>query len=116
MQRQWKRLTWVVSGFVASLVATPALSLVTSVGESGIDARRLQQAPYNLTGSKIAIGQVEIGRPAFFGLDKAAGTNPSVRPGGVFSATIQPLRMTMSMVTLETLPASWSAPTNICAV
>lgn len=84
MQRQWKRLTWVVSGFVASLVATPALSLVTSVGESGIDARRLQQAPYNLTGSKIAIGQVEIGRPAFFGLDKAAGTNPSVRPGGVF--------------------------------
>jgi Subtilase family len=33
---------------------------------------RLHQSPYNLTGKKIAIGQVEIGRPAQFGWDKAA--------------------------------------------
>lgn len=84
MQRQWKRLTWVVSGFAATLVATPVLASLESIGTDGIDALRLQAAPYNLDGSKIAIGQVEIGRPSFFGLDKAAGTNPAVRLVGVF--------------------------------
>lgn len=84
MQRQWKRLTWVVSGFAATLVATPVLASLESIGTEGIDALRLRQAPYNLDGSKIAIGQVEIGRPSFFGLDKAAGTNPAVRLMGVF--------------------------------
>ncbi|MBW4488508.1 MAG: S8 family serine peptidase [Trichocoleus desertorum ATA4-8-CV12] len=42
-----------------------------SLGELGIDAYRLQASPYNLTGNKIAIGQVEIGRPGKFGVDKA---------------------------------------------
>nr|WP_315871065.1 S8 family serine peptidase [Trichocoleus desertorum] len=42
-----------------------------SLGELGIDAYRLQAPPYNLTGNKIAIGQVEIGRPGKFGVDKA---------------------------------------------
>lgn len=84
MQRQWKRLTWVVSGFAATLVATPVFASLESIDTEGIDALRLQQAPYNLDGSKIAIGQVEIGRPSFFGLDKAAGTNPAVRLMGVF--------------------------------
>lgn len=50
-----------------------------SRGKSGIDAYRLQASPYQLTGRKIAIGQVEIGRPAKFGLDKAAGNNQAVR-------------------------------------
>ncbi|WP_448564727.1 S8 family serine peptidase [Trichothermofontia sp.] len=50
-----------------------------SRGKSGIDAYRLQAPPYQLTGRKIAIGQVEIGRPAKFGLDKAAGNNQAVR-------------------------------------
>lgn len=84
MQRQWKQLTWVVSGFAATLVATPVLASLESIGTNGIDALRLQAEPYNLDGSKIAIGQVEIGRPSFFGLDKAAGTNPAVRLVGVF--------------------------------
>ncbi|WP_448286139.1 S8 family serine peptidase [Phormidesmis priestleyi] len=47
----------------------------TSINEDGIDALRLQQPPYSLTGKKIAIGQVEIGRPPQPGLDKAANKN-----------------------------------------
>lgn len=53
--------------------ATPVAE--TSIGKEGIDALRLHQAPYNLTGKKIAIGQVEIGRPPQFGIDKAGATN-----------------------------------------
>ncbi|MBW4655718.1 MAG: S8 family serine peptidase [Kaiparowitsia implicata GSE-PSE-MK54-09C] len=57
-----------------------AIALNSSVGDRGIDALRLHQAPYSLTGRKIAIGQVEIGRPAQFGLDKTASQNFAVRP------------------------------------
>lgn len=52
--------------------ALPVMALSLSVGPEGIDARRLHEAPYNLTGQKIAIGQVEIGRPSQFGIDKVA--------------------------------------------
>jgi len=52
--------------------------------DGGIDARRLQAPPYNLTGRKIAIGQVEIGRPAQFGLDKVAVENFVVNVGRLF--------------------------------
>jgi len=41
------------------------------VGEAGIDALRLHDPP-NLLGRKIGIGQVEIGRPGQFGLDKVS--------------------------------------------
>jgi hypothetical protein len=44
----------------------------TSIGPQGIDALRLHRPPFNLTGKKIAIGQVELGRPGRFRLDKAA--------------------------------------------
>jgi hypothetical protein len=40
------------------------------LGPAGIDAQVLHQAPYNLLGRKIAIGQVEPGRPGLFGYDK----------------------------------------------
>jgi hypothetical protein len=83
-QQVLKRMTWLIGGLATALVATPVLSLATSVGLSGIDARRLQEAPYNLTGRKVAIGQVEPGRPAQFGLDKAGGTNTAVNVGRVF--------------------------------
>ena len=53
-------------------LALPVLALVESVGAQGIDARRLHGEPFGLTGDKIAIGQVEIGRPSQFGLDKVA--------------------------------------------
>ena len=60
------------------LLGVPALALSISVGADGIDARRLHQEPYNLTGKKIAIGQVEGGRPGLFGLDKLAAPNNPV--------------------------------------
>ncbi|WP_324628909.1 S8 family serine peptidase [Phormidium sp. CCY1219] len=65
-----KKVSWMVGGASAALVGIPAIALQTSVGEIGIDARRLHEAPYNLTGRKIAIAQVDIGRPRKFGLDK----------------------------------------------
>ncbi|WP_081716759.1 S8 family serine peptidase [Leptolyngbya sp. Heron Island J] len=60
------------------LASLPALALSVSIGPNGIDARRLHQAPYNLTGKKIAIGQVEGGRPGLFGTDKVASPNNPV--------------------------------------
>ena len=68
----------------ALALGVPALALSSSVGSDGIDARRLQAAPYNLTGRKIAIGQVEIGRPSQFGIDKIAVENSIVRVGRIF--------------------------------
>ncbi|NJR48636.1 MAG: S8 family serine peptidase [Leptolyngbyaceae cyanobacterium CSU_1_3] len=50
----------------------------TSLDADGVDALRLQRPPYNLTGKKIAIGQVEIGRPPMRGIDKAAARNQVV--------------------------------------
>lgn len=64
-----------IAGFVSGL---PALALSVSVGSDGIDARRLHEAPFNLTGKKIAIGQVEGGRPGLFGLDKLSTANNPV--------------------------------------
>ncbi|MEO0759359.1 MAG: S8 family serine peptidase [Cyanobacteria bacterium J06648_16] len=64
---------WVALGSGLSLVVgVPVWALSTSVGTAGIDALRLHGAPYNLTGRKITIGQVEIGRPGQFGIDKIA--------------------------------------------
>ncbi|MBV9389247.1 MAG: S8 family serine peptidase [Chroococcidiopsidaceae cyanobacterium CP_BM_ER_R8_30] len=75
-----KKLTWIMGG--ASL---PLLALQTMpFGEVGIDALRLHRPPYNLIGRKIAIGQVEIGRPGEFGWDKAVSQNHVIAPAGVF--------------------------------
>ncbi|MEL7068389.1 MAG: S8 family serine peptidase [Cyanobacteria bacterium J06581_3] len=71
-------------GIAALAVGVPALALSTSVNEDGINARRLHAAPYNITGKKIAIGQVEIGRPSQFGIDKLANENSPVPVGRIF--------------------------------
>lgn len=60
------------------------LSLPSSTGPAGIDAQRLHGQPYNLIGRKIAIGQVEIGRPGLFGFDKVVGESRAVAPSGMF--------------------------------
>ncbi len=52
--------------------------------KGGIDAKRLQLPPYNLTGKKIAIGQVEIGRAGKFGFDKVAIWHPKFSLAGIF--------------------------------
>ncbi len=73
-----------MGGVAVSCVTTPLLASPASIGETGIDARRLHQAPYNLIGRKIAIGQVEIGRPGQFGIDKAVSWNPEIALQRVF--------------------------------
>ncbi|MEO1593284.1 MAG: peptidase S8 and S53 subtilisin kexin sedolisin, partial [Cyanobacteria bacterium J06632_22] len=70
-----RRINWrwaLCGGGLALGLGLPALALSDSVGVDGIDALRLHAAPYNLTGRKIAIGQVEIGRVGQFGVDKIA--------------------------------------------
>jgi hypothetical protein len=78
--------TWIIWGLGASCLSAPVLAAVavSPFGTNGIDALRLHQPPYNLIGRKIAIGQVEIGRPGKFGLDKAVSKNRSVPIAGVF--------------------------------
>lgn len=85
MARYLTGLAWTlgVIGIVAPLQAI-ANSIANSIGEAGINAQILHQAPYNLLGRKIAIGQVEIGRPGKFGFDKIAAWNPPYVLSGVF--------------------------------
>lgn len=66
----------------APLVKKPGKSFYASIDSRGIDAYRLQLAPYNLLGRNIAIGQVEPGRPGQIGLDKKVGAG--LRLAGVF--------------------------------
>lgn len=80
-----KKLAVVFGGISALGFSTPVLALASlSVGEAGIDALRLHKFPYQLTGRKIAIGQVEIGRPGRYGLDKAVSGNRAIALTGVF--------------------------------
>ncbi len=82
------KLAGIISGVLmisvetTSAIASPLRS--TSIGEAGIDALRLHAPPYSLTGRKIAIGQVEIGRPGQFGIDKAVAQNRAVSLTRVF--------------------------------
>lgn len=80
-----KKFIWIVGGLSASCVGIPVLALESSsVGAAGINALQLHSAPYNLIGRKIGIGQVEIGRPGQFGLDKAVTHKQQVNLAGVF--------------------------------
>jgi len=79
-----KRLGWIMGGLSASCVITPVLASPSSIGDAGIEARKLHEPPYNLIGRKIAIGQVEIGRPGLFGFDKAVSWNPATALDRVF--------------------------------
>ena len=87
-----KKIFWLISGlaigfggyYALTIGRYPVLALSFSVGEMGINARRLHELPYNLLGRKIAIGQVEIGRPSKFGLDKAGSLNKAIAPKAVF--------------------------------
>lgn len=87
-----KKLGWLACSLAFSGWLAPVLALESSVGPAGIDARRLQQAPYYLTGRKIGLGQVEIGRPGKFGFDKIAAWNPPLSLAGLFyrNALAQP--------------------------
>ncbi|MFM7572374.1 MAG: S8 family serine peptidase [Snowella sp.] len=86
-----KRLTTAITQCrfaIAGLLLWGAIHPVSAqddfLGESGINARRLQLPPYNLTGKKIAIGQVEIGRAGKFGFDKVSAWHPKFSLVGIF--------------------------------
>ncbi len=81
-----RKLRWMIWGLSASFVTAPVLAsaLQSTLGSHGINALKLHQPPYNLLGRKIAIGQVEIGRPGMFGWDKAVSENSAVSLAGVF--------------------------------
>ncbi|MBW4601328.1 MAG: S8 family serine peptidase [Calothrix sp. FI2-JRJ7] len=85
-----KKQTWIFWGLSAALVSTPVLAITfsSSLDSFGIDALKLHKPPYNLTGRKIAIGQVEIGRPGKFGVDKSVSSNRALSPVAVFARTI----------------------------
>ena len=70
-------------GIIFGLVS-PVWALGDSIGEKGVNARRLHLKPYNLLGHKIGIGQVEVGRPVKQGKDKAANTLDIISPAAVF--------------------------------
>jgi hypothetical protein len=71
LTKHWQQIA-IITAIVSIMTPSWALPTANSIGSAGIDALKLHQAPYNLTGKKIAIGQVEVGRPAQFGWDKAA--------------------------------------------
>ena len=79
-----KKIAFLACSLAASGLISPALALEDSLGEAGINALRLHQAPYNLIGRKIGLGQVEIGRPGKFGWDKAVSWNPPLNLARVF--------------------------------
>ncbi|MDY6782070.1 MAG: S8 family serine peptidase [Cyanobacteriota bacterium] len=80
-----KKRAWIVGSVLTVAGIAPAFALQTSsVGSGGIEALRLHAQPYNLLGRKIGIGQVEVGRPGKFGLDKASSDNRAIAVQGVF--------------------------------
>jgi len=70
-------------GSLASLaIAMPLLPPYLT--ELGINVAPLFQAPYQLSGHKIALGQMEIGRPVQFLWDKLGRWQPPYRLAGIF--------------------------------
>ena len=78
------KLFKLASFLLVGATVTPALALNYSTSDAGIGAIRLHKAPYNLLGRKIGIGQVEIGRPGKFGIDKVNSVYTKVDPQAVF--------------------------------
>ena len=70
----------VASLFSTGFTVVPPYIEQGSIGPDGIDALRLQRSPFNLTGRKIVIGQVEVGRPPMFGVDKAQDKLKRIQP------------------------------------
>jgi len=79
-----KRLTSLVCSLATLGFIYPCLAFNESISEEGINASTLQEEPYNLTGKKIGIGQVELGRPGMFGFDKVMAWNTNIRFAGLF--------------------------------
>ena len=87
MNKNWL-IFWSLGFSCLTLPVFAGVKFANFLGTNGIDVLKLHQAPYNLTGRKIAIGQVEIGRPGMFGWDKAVSKNRAVSPFAVFSRNV----------------------------
>ena len=74
----------VTSLFSTGFTVIPRAIEEGSIGPNGIDALRLQRSPFNLTGRKIVVGQVEVGRPPMFGVDKAQDKLKRIQPESSF--------------------------------
>ncbi|WP_353260007.1 S8 family serine peptidase [Prochlorothrix hollandica] len=81
--RSWGGRGFRCASLIFVLLPLPALAQ-DSMGPAGVNALVLHTAPYDLTGRKIAIGQVELGRPGKFGFDKVSIRSQMMRPGGLF--------------------------------
>ena len=83
-RRCLRPLTLAILSAIVCVVAGESRSVASSLSieADGIDAARLH-TEYNLLGRKIGIGQVEVGRPAVFGLDKIPADRET-NPAGVF--------------------------------
>lgn len=76
------------------------------LSEKGIESEFLHQSPHSLTGRKIAIGQMEMGRPVQYLWDKLGGWQPPYRLTGVFHLNqISPRNRF-----LTTMPVWWPRP------
>lgn len=90
-----KRSLFIVISVLGCLgVISTAHGLDDSLGEKGIDVLRLQQSPYNLSGKKVSIGQIEVGRPKKFGLDKLAKLHKKLPIKGLFFRNLPPVSNT----------------------
>jgi subtilisin family serine protease len=69
---------------IAGITPAIALNFNQTLGKEGIDLISLQQLPLNLTGKKIAIGQVEIGRPGKLSFDKTVSNKSQLSLAGLF--------------------------------
>ena len=83
-QKNIQKIQKILTLLTFTSLILPATASNTSTGPAGIDAEKLHQEPYNLLGRKIAIGQVEIGRPARFGNDKKIPPTHGVTVSGVY--------------------------------
>lgn len=84
------KLFWLASTVTLLGIGFPVWCLSDSLSERGINALQLHKQPYNLLGRKISIGQVEIGRPGKFGLDKAANKQKGLSLAGSFYRNKRP--------------------------
>ncbi|OIP77309.1 MAG: peptidase S8 and S53 subtilisin kexin sedolisin [Oscillatoriales cyanobacterium CG2_30_44_21] len=68
-----RRLSWFAAWVCVGIsVNAPCFALSKSADRQGINARILQNPPFNLTGKNVFIGQVELSRPIRFAVDKVA--------------------------------------------
>lgn len=88
MQTLQKLETFIFSGIMA--VVSPVRVVLAApvyppyLTDLGIHATPLYQAPYQLSGRKIALGQLEIGRPVQFLWDKLGRWHPPYDLAGIF--------------------------------